>query len=122
MTSPGSYVQYGSIAYRVLLYAYFKRGRSFTTTDYREFMLKKIKPERVREAVNYLSDAGYVSKLVNQNPTHHNMKNMYMITLVGEHALMFLASKQKDRERKHKVKVGVANGKARWSKQSNSKA
>ena len=117
LTNPGKYVKYNSIAYKVLSYARFRNNRSFTTTDYREFMLKEVLPERVREAVNFLSDIGYLEKSDNPNPTHHNMKNMYKITLCGEHALMYLARKQREREYKTRIKNAQVNGIIRWSKQ-----
>ena len=115
LTNPGKYVRYGSIAYKVLLYGHFKKGRSFTTTDYREFMLKKISPERIREAVNFLSDIGYLAKHNNPNPTHHQMKNMFTITLAGQHALIYLAGAEKEREHKKQAKHNSTNSKVRWA-------
>ena len=109
-------MRYGSVPYKVLLYGNFKKGRSFTTTDYREFMLKKISSERIREAVNFLSRIGYLIKHDNPNPTHHQMKNMFTITLTGQHALMYLAGAEKEREHKKKSKSSSINGKIRWAK------
>ena len=116
LTNPGKYVRYGSVPYKVLLYGNFKKGRSFTTTDYREFVLKKISSERIREAVNFLSRIGYLIKHDNPNPTHHQMKNMFTITLTGQHALMYLAGAEKEREHKKKSKSSSINGKIRWAK------
>ena len=115
LTTPGKFVRYGSIPYRVLSFARFRKGRSFTTTDYREFMLKKISPERTREAVNFLSDIGYLERFNNPNPTHPNMKNMYTITLSGEHALMYLARKEREREYARRIKNAQINGILRWT-------
>jgi hypothetical protein len=117
ITSPGNFVRYGSTPYKVLSYARFRKGRSFTTTDYREFMLKQITPERTREAVNFLSDIGYLEKFDNPNPTHPMMKNMFTITLSGEHALMYLGRKERERELKRKTKTGQINGTMRWRKE-----
>ncbi len=118
LTNPGKYVRYGSTAYKVLLYGRFKKGLSFTTTDYREFMLKKISSERIREAVNFLSDIGYLIKHDNPDPTHHQMKNMFTITLTGEHALIYLAMAEKEREHKKKSKSSSINSKVRWALKS----
>ena len=115
LINPGKYVHYGSIAYKVLLYGHFKKGRSFTTTNYREFMLNKISAERIREAVNFLSDIGYLTKHDNPGPTHHRMKNMFTITLTGQHALIYLAGAEKEREHKKRSKHGSANSKVRWT-------
>ena len=117
ITSPGKFVRYGSIPYKVLAYARFRKSHSFTTTDYREFVLKQITPERTREAVNFLSDIGYLKKHDNPNPTHPMMKNMFTITLSGEHALMYLARKERERALKRKTKNAQINGIIRWSKQ-----
>ena len=119
LTSPGRFVRYGSIPYKVLSYARFRNNKSFTTTDYREFMLKKVSSERVREAVNFLSDIGYLERHDNLNPTHHQMKFQYTITMCGEHALVYLARKQREREYKTKTQNGVANSTIRWIKEKN---
>jgi hypothetical protein len=117
LTTPGKFVRYGSLPYKVLSYARFRKSNSFTTTDYREFVLKRIASEKIREAVNFLSDIGYLEKSNNPNPTHPMMKNMYTITLSGEHALIYLARKQREREHKVKIKNAKIGSISRWSKQ-----
>lgn len=114
ITEPGKYLRYGSNSYRVLSYAKFRNKKTFTTTDYREFTLKKISSERIRESVNYLHKIGYIEKIDNPYPTHFNMKNMFKITLSGQHALIHLARKEKEREHNKKIRDASASGNLRW--------
>ncbi len=103
IANPGKFVKHGSMPYKIMCYAKFKRGAAFTTTDYREFTLKRANSERVREAVNYLANIGYLTRHENTTPTHHQMKFKYALTLAGENCLIYLAQSERRRQEKNGI-------------------
>jgi len=119
--NPSRYLRYGSGAYRVLCYARFRKQDSFTSVDYRDFVLGNVSRKKLDADLIALSRIGYLDKRENPNPTATNTygfaKYVYTITLIGQHALMVLGRNnrlQEEKARRHNMNT---NGLERWRNQ-----
>jgi len=111
LTKPTKYMIYGGSSYKVLSYAKFRGERMFTVVDYREFCMNSMNSKRVDAALQHLVKIGYVTKFdAPYDPKHPNVKNMYQITMVGEHALMYLGRKRREQEEAEQRRLGRING------------
>lgn len=111
LTQPTKYMIYGGGPYKILSYAKFRGGRTFTVADYREFCMNSMNSKRVDAALQHLAQIGYVTKLdAPYDPKNPNVKNMYQITLCGEHALMYLGRKRREQEEAEQRRLGYING------------
>ena len=111
LTKPTKYMIYGGGSYKVLSYAKFRGKRTFTVADYREFCMESMNPKRIDAALQHLAKIGYVTKLeAPHDPKNPNVRNMYQITMVGEHALMYLGRKRREQEEAEQRRLGRIYG------------
>ena len=111
LTKPTKYMIYGGGSYKVLSYAKFRGKRTFTVADYREFCMESMNPKRIDAALQHLTKIGYVTKLeAPHDPKNPNVRNMYEITLCGEHALMYLGRKRREQEEAEQRRLGRIYG------------
>ena len=111
LTKPTKYMIYGGGSYKVLSYAKFRGKRTFTVADYREFCMESMNPKRIDAALQHLTKIGYVTKLeAPHDPKNPNVRNMYEITLCGEHALMYLGRKRREQEEAEQRRLGRIHG------------
>jgi hypothetical protein len=102
---------YGGGPYKILSYAKFRGERTFTVADYREFCLNAMNSKRVDAALQHLAKIGYIAKFdAPHDPKNPNVKNMYQITLCGEHALMYLGRKRREQEEAEQRRLGRIYG------------
>ena len=111
LTKPTKYMIYGGSSYKILSYAKFRGERMFTTTDYREFCANSVSSKSTDAALQHLTKCGYVTKYDKPYDREHpNVKNMYQITMVGEHALMYLGRKRREQEEAEQRRLGRIHG------------
>jgi hypothetical protein len=111
LTKPTKYMIYGGSSYKILSYAKFRGERMFTTTDYREFCAHTVTAKSADAALQHLTKCGYVTKHDKPyDPKHPNVKNLYRITMVGEHALMYLGRKRREQEEAEQRRLGRIYG------------
>lgn len=114
LTNPPRYLKYGTLSYKILSYAQFRKSRDFSATDYQEFLFKKQDSSRINESLGYLSRLGYLIKSDHPNPPNHQTKHIYAITLSGSHALLFVGRRNREREEAKMRKTLRENGTLGW--------
>lgn len=116
LTNPAKYLIYGTLSYRMLSYAQFRKSRDFSASDYQEFLFKKQDPSRINHTLGYLTQIGYLTKSEQQNrPTTQTKHSyVYVITLKGSHALLFVGRRNREREEAKRRKTGQENGMVGW--------
>jgi hypothetical protein len=114
LTNPAKYIKYGTLSYKVLSYAQFRRSRDFSATDYQEFLFKKQDSGRVNQVLGYLTSLGYLIKSDHPNPPNRQTKHIYAVTMSGSHALLFVGRRNREREEAKMRKTLRENGILGW--------
>ena len=71
--------------------------------------MNKLHPARVDDALRYLTKVGYLRRKPHPSPPVWNLKNIYEITLSGEHALVLVASQEEKRiQRRNGTRISGA--------------
>jgi DNA-binding PadR family transcriptional regulator len=110
-TQPCWYLRYGSGAHIILCYAQMRKTRAFTLSDYKEFQLDRIKSVTISDNIAHLTKVGYLERIQHPNPPNKQIQYMYRITQLGQHALRFVAAKERERFEKKMRKHAAENGK-----------
>ena len=114
LTNPSKYIKYGTLSYRILTYAQFRKSRDFSANDYKEFLFKKQDSGRVNQVLGYLTSLGYLIKSDHPNPPNRQTKHIYAVTMSGSHALLFVGRRNREREEAKMRKTLRENGMLGW--------
>ena len=117
--NPGKYLFYNTRSHKILLYAKFRNNKPFTAVEYKSFLMNKLHPARVDDALRYLTKFGYLRRKPHPSPPVWNLKNIYEITLSGEHALVLVASQEEKRIQRRNGERGKKNALDRWGYNKN---
>lgn len=110
-TKPTNFLKYGESPYKILSYAKFRGKKPFTVPDYRKFCLNAMNPTRIDASLQHLTKVGYITKLeAPYDPQNFNVKNMYKITLSGEHALIYVGRAKREQQEKEQRRLARING------------
>lgn len=110
-TQPGSFLRYGSGAHTILCYAQMRKNRPFTTSDYKEFQLNRLKSSRIYDNITNLHKVGYLKKMVHPKPPNSQTLHLYQITPLGQHALHYVGQQERERFEKKMRRHAIENGK-----------
>lgn len=118
INNPGRYLYYGSGAYRILCYARFRKKKSFSSDDYKKFVLNKISSKRLDQNLHALVKLGYLTKKRLETSIKTNdygyIKYIYEITLGGHHALVVIAEQHRKRDEQTQKRHNSNSGLIRW--------
>jgi hypothetical protein len=109
-TQPSLFLQYGSGAHTILCYAQMRKNRPFTVSEYKTFQLDRLKSGRISDNISHLAKIGYLKKMKHPSPPNPNTSYMYQITVLGQHALHYVAKRERERFEQKMRRFARENG------------
>ncbi len=94
-----------------MCYAQMRKTRAFTLSNYKEFQLDRIKSVTISDNIAHLAKIGYLERIEHPKPPNKQTQYMYRITELGQHALHFVAAKERERFEKKMREHARINGK-----------